>query len=248
MKVSRELDYVPMSAADVLAVIRDSYRFSEELDPESELGVDLTFASTVAEWRNACDLVSTRELGRALNAWFGVNASDAEWRAVLEPPQHATLGSVAALVASKGAVRPVAPPARLAGGECTAAGYFLAMRSLLQEAGVEASRLQPSTSLASLSADTIFELIKVMGRLAPGVMPVPRQPATAADRIIAWFMLLSLLALAFAGLIDIPWYPSACLLGLLLGVSGIIAKSRLFPSRLVFAENATLGDLARAIA
>lgn len=248
MKVARELHYVTMTPDDVLSVIRDSYRFSEELDPESEPGVDLTFASTVAEWRSACDLVSTRPLGRALNAWFGVKATDAEWREVLEPPQHATLKSVADLVASKGAVRPVAPPARLAGGECKAAGYFLAMRSLLQEAGVEASRLQPSTSLASLSADTIFELTKVMGRLAPGVMPVPRQPATVADRIIAWFMLLSLLALAFAGLIDIPWYPSACLLGLLLGVSGIIAKSRLFPGRLVFAENATLGDLARAIA
>src|SRR5689334_21722826 len=52
MKVARELHYVTMTPDDVLSVIRDSYRFSEELDPESEPGVDLTFASTVAEWRS----------------------------------------------------------------------------------------------------------------------------------------------------------------------------------------------------
>jgi hypothetical protein len=248
MKVERELDLVRMTPDDVIAAIRDGYRFSEALDPESEPGVDLTMSSTVAEWRNACDLVGTRPLGRALNTWFGVNATDTEWRAVLEPPRRVTLGLVCALIVAKGATRPVARAIRLAGAECAAAAQFLAIRSLLAGKGLAGSTLRPSTSLGTLPATGFSALVTFMGRLAPGVMPVPKEVPSLAERITGAVLGVSLLALMFAGVVDVPWYPSACFVGVLTGIVGIHASVRYAPGRFEFANDATLGTLARAAA
>src|SRR5688572_7956658 len=106
MKATRHLHQSPMRAEDVLACIRDAYRFAEELDPESEPGVTLTFESTIDEWRSACDLLAAPQLGVALNEWFGVAVGDEEWKAALEPAAQRRLRGVCEVVSRHGAQRP----------------------------------------------------------------------------------------------------------------------------------------------
>ena len=84
----------PATPEYVLAVLRDDYRQQCQYDPEAEPDVDLTFETTVAEWRNACDLVGTHDLGRAENEVWGIHRGDDEWRAILEPAKARTLGDV----------------------------------------------------------------------------------------------------------------------------------------------------------
>jgi hypothetical protein len=246
MKVERNLPQVPMAPADVLEAIRETYRFAAKLDPEAEPDVDLTLTTTVAEWRRACDLVGPRALGRALNEWFGVTASDAEWLAALEPSKRVTLAGVCGLVAAKGAMRPVAHPARLAGGECAAAGAFLTIRALLARDGGAAVGLPPSTLLSSLDGRRLVALVSVMGKLAPGVLPVPRVVTSRAARLNGWLLLTSVFALLFAGLVEAPWYPAACFAGIAAAIVGVAISSRIWPQRYEFDEPATLGAVARA--
>ena len=246
MKVERDLSHVPMSPADVLKAIRESYRFAAELDPEAEPDVDLTLATTVAEWRQACDLVGPQALGRALNEWFSVTASDAEWWAALEPSRRVTLAGVCGLVAAKGATRSFARPARLAGGECAAAGAFLTIRALLAREGGAADGLRPSTPLASLNGRSLAALMSAMGKFAPGVLPVPRVVTSRAARLNGWLLVASVFALLFAGQVEAPWYPAACFAGMAATVVGLAITSRIWPPRYEFGEPATLGAVARA--
>lgn len=173
MRHSEFLPKEPASADYVLAVLRDAYRHAEHLDPESEPNVDLTFASTVRDWRQACDLLSWRPLGRALNGWFDMELPDSAWRAVLDPSDKHTLREVCALIAAH-AQRPVSRPARIAGIECSAAGTFLVLRTLLRNAGVPVADLKPSTPLESVARRHLGELLTTAGRLVPGVIPTPQ--------------------------------------------------------------------------
>src|SRR5918999_618718 len=186
----------PATPDYVLAVLRDAYRHAEHLDPESESGVDLTFTSTIGEWRRACDLLSWRPLGRALNKWFDIALPDSAWRVVLHPSDKHTLRDVCELIAAH-AQRPISRPARIAGVECEAAGAFLVLRTMLRHAGVPVSDVRPSTPLESVARRYLGELLTTTGRLAPGIIPTPKlQHARPFDvaLILAGFGLLGLLA------------------------------------------------------
>ena len=100
MNVSYPTIDEPASPEYVLSVMQDDYRQQCQYDPEAQPDVELTFKTTVAEWRNTCDLVATRELGRAENQLWGIRLADNEWRAVLEPAKERTLADVCELIAA----------------------------------------------------------------------------------------------------------------------------------------------------
>ena len=60
MKNSYNIETEPFSPELVLEVIKDSYFQQCQYDPEAEPDIDLTFESTVDDWRNACDLVKNK--------------------------------------------------------------------------------------------------------------------------------------------------------------------------------------------
>ena len=63
MESKYETEIVPATPEYILRVIQDSYRFGCANDPDAEPGMDLTFESTVADWRMACDLLPCKKLG-----------------------------------------------------------------------------------------------------------------------------------------------------------------------------------------
>jgi hypothetical protein len=63
----------------VLEVIRDTHRHQCAFDPEADSSATLSFETTVAAWRDACDLVSTDALGAALNEVWGITVTPPQW-------------------------------------------------------------------------------------------------------------------------------------------------------------------------
>jgi hypothetical protein len=51
---------------EVLAILVDQHRLQSQVDPEAEPDALLTFDSSIADWRSACDLLGWRGLGQAL--------------------------------------------------------------------------------------------------------------------------------------------------------------------------------------
>ena len=132
----------------VLAVIQDSHRQQCYYDPEADPDVALDFESTVGAWREACDLIGWRPLGRALNREFRLNYCDDEWQTVLEPADNHTLYQVCLFIAVR-ARQPTLRPITILGASCLRAAAFRAVQDVLHNAGADVRSLRPSTPLAS---------------------------------------------------------------------------------------------------
>jgi hypothetical protein len=208
-----------MTKNDVLETIRDSYRFAQKLDPEAEPGYDLTFDTTIEDWRKACDLLAARDLGQALNAWFGVRFSDMDWMATLDPAKTATLGGVCDLVASK-AKMPDTKEFSILGTECLSAGVFLTIRTALAEEGVATEDIRPSTALEPIALKHLTPLIQTVGRVAPGVLTVPDVKYKLAFRISLW---LSFVGMCFGVLTSLTRWPGLAFLGFVIGAFGLVS-------------------------
>ena len=249
MRNSEFLPTEPATADYVLSVLRDAYRHAERLDPEAEPDVELTFASTVHEWREACDLVDWQPLGHALNRWFCIALPDSKWRAALHPSRSHTLREVCDLVAMH-ARRPIGA----GGASCEAGSTFIVLRTMLRQAGVPVADLTPSTSLESVARRHLSQLLMVAGRLAPGVIPTPR---LQSDRRYDWALNLvfsSMLGLLVAALVQAPSLIVPSVGAFLSGVagtwvfSGLPLRSVDFGSVLTFRDfvEATLAPASRA--
>jgi hypothetical protein len=149
--------------------------------------------TTVHEWREALDLVGWKALGQALNETWGTRFSPDQWFEVLEPAREKTLQGVCDLLATQ-ARRPLVPPARMLGCECATAGVFLAIRSLLVQAGASPG-LRPSTPLAPFLENWPEVFQQQISRLAPGGLLFTHKQETLTLVVILCYVFAALLVL-----------------------------------------------------
>ncbi|QEH32541.1 hypothetical protein OJF2_10180 [Aquisphaera giovannonii] len=172
MRDDRPPVLVPATPEYVLDVFGNDHRRIVRCLAGQEPDRPLTFETTVAEWQTEIDLVaSSRWIGRALNDIWQLGRPDADWRAVLEPARERTLGELCEFIASGARMRALEPLAIL-GRPCLPAGAFLAIRSLLIEAGADVEGVSPSTSLDEyvLRHRDVFQ--GPISRLAPASLPI----------------------------------------------------------------------------
>lgn len=231
----------------ILAVLRDMHRQQCQCDPEADPDAVLSFDTTVAAWRNACDLLGWREVGRAYNQYWGIECSDEDWRAVLEPAGQRRLADVCQLIAARVA-RPVIRPARLLGSTCAPAGAFLTIRSLLHEAGAPADEIAPSTPLSPYTRRFAAVFLGPVSRLAPGSLPLVQIRTPVYDSAI-WGILAGLgCLLAGAGIGDhLLMVVGVVLFATCYALTWYAARNVL-PARVQFGELRTFRDLAMVVA
>lgn len=242
------------TAKYVLAVLRDMHRQQCQCDPEADPDASLSFASTVAEWRAACDLLGWQELGRAYNQLWSINVPDSEWQSALEPAHKKRLEDVCALIA-RYVRRPEVRPTYLFGCTSSSASAFLAIRSLLHGAGANANEIAPSTPLAPYTRQYCQLFLVEISRLAPGALPLvrihtPIHDAAVRDMVCGIMAgMLCLTVGVFSGLHLIT------IAGALLFLASYslysltwIAAGRMLPESVEFGELRTFRDLAVVVA
>ena len=159
----------PMTPDDVLAIFIEWHRCQSWWDPEADPDAVIASDMTIAQWRDACDLIPWQPLGRRLNEYFRTKFTDDDWRAVLTPPGKRRLHEVCALIATR-ARREVIEPVELMGRPCEGAGAFLAIREILRDAGADVRGLAPSTPLAAYARRHLGAFMRI-ATLAPGTLP-----------------------------------------------------------------------------
>jgi hypothetical protein len=237
----------PATPEYVLAVLRDTHRQQCQHDPEADSYAVLSFDTTVAEWRDACDLLESRQLGRGFNQIWGIACPDAEWRSVLEPPRSRRLADVCQLIAVH-AARRVIRPSRLLGRTCAPAGAFLTIRSLLHEAGAPADEIAPSTPLAPFTRRFGAVFLGPISRLAPGALPLVRIRTPVHDADI-WGILVAAVCILVGPCSGIHLLTvfGVALFGLVYALTWYAARN-LLPASVEFGELRTFRDLAIAVA
>ena len=84
---------------DVLSILRDQHRHQCQHDPEAAPDIGLTFDTTVADWRYACDLVGWRQLALALNDYWETKIPLHKWKTALAEIEDSRLDVVAGVPA-----------------------------------------------------------------------------------------------------------------------------------------------------
>jgi len=237
----------PATPEYILAVFQDMHRQQCQHDPEADPDAVLSFATTTAEWRNACDLLPTRELGRAQNSQWAIQCSDHEWRAALEPCHEKTLADVCAFIAGRTS-QPRIRPARLFGRTCVSAGAFLTVRSLLHQAGALTEEITPSTQLAPYTRRYSDLFLGPISEIAPGTLPLVSIAHPVYDEA-TWGVLAGMLCLTIGVCCALPLLTIAG--GLLFALCYAfhwLVVCHLLLARVTFGDLRTFRDLANAIA
>lgn len=245
---------------EVLAIFQDEYRHTVELDPEAEPGYEISFELSIADWRQTCDLVRWKRLGRALNTQFKIDVPDAAWYAALEPEETRSLGGVCELIASR-ALLPAVQPVRIMGAACTAAGAFLTLRSLLRERGIPVTGIRPSSELEPHLRVNLSEVLWEVVGLAPGAVPTPKVHKHPLHNFFVPLFLLSFALLILSGVVAltgwlfpplVQWIPpfvGSAVVGLIwCSIIGAILTSRLPIRAVEWGGLRTFRDLAVAMA
>ena len=235
-----------VSPEQVLEIFRDFQRRMGAIDPGVDERFEPTFEAPVKAWRAAADLVRGVRLGRELNAWFGINVSDGEWRQVLEPTGTRTLRGECELIASR-AEMPVLKPYPAGEGGSWTVGAFLVVRLLLAAQGVTVSGIRPSSPLTDVSWPHFGRFMTDVSMLAPGVLP----PLEIRDRLHRALLFTWLAALVAGGcgshleltvLAGVAW-PAALML-----FAGMVVVSRRAPSSVTLGSLTTFRDLTELLA
>ena len=243
------MDTVPATPEYVLSVLREWHRRAVGYESEVDADSDLSAESTVDFWLDESDFSGWNDVGRWQNDVWKIRCTDEEWRAVLKPARKRTVGGVCDLIA-RHATRRKLRPARLLGRECLPAGAFLAVRTLLSEAGADVEDLAPSTPLAEWTRRHLNVFLWPIANLAPGALPPVRvrYPLQSVGCLATGLGLV----LAFLGLLC-PM-PSIATLGGFLAASaflmifGFSLATGGRPESVTFGELRTFRDLAVAIA
>ncbi|AGA25037.1 hypothetical protein [Singulisphaera acidiphila] len=230
----------------VLAVLRDSHRQQCQFDPEADAHIELTFETTIDEWRAACDLLECQYLGRGLDTQWKLDRSSEVWCTVLEPAKERTLRELCEFIALT-ARRPVIEPVIVLGRKCLAASAFFVIRSMLRNAGADVDSVTPSTPLDQYTRRHLGVFLGSISKLAPGALPNVKLDTSLDDMSNVGLMLG--LCIAFAGcFISALTATTGVILALVSWATPWLAAHYLPPPKAQFGSLRTFRDLAILVA
>jgi hypothetical protein len=175
---------------EVLAILVDQHRHKSQVDPEAEREVMLTFDSSIADWRFACDLVGWRGLGRALNDEWEMSLSMTGWREILEPADKRTLRILCDRISLEAEIESL-PELGFLGCSSPEGRALRAIRAVLLRLGTQREQIRATAPLTPLLSRYGWRLLSPCLRLAPGALP-PIQHVGRIRRTI-WAVMASLL-------------------------------------------------------
>jgi hypothetical protein len=237
----------PATPDHVLRVLVDAHRQQCQFDPAADPDIALTFDTTVADWRAACDLVGWRSLAHSMNDWWHIQRSDEEWRAVLEPASERRLRDVCEFIAED-ATMPLLHASRLLGASCHSASAFKAILDALAAAGASVTGLRPSSSLDLFLRRYPQVFLDDISRLAPGALPPVKIRTPIYNAAILGFVLFLVVA-GIADRLDASSFVLFCiLLAAVCYAMTWIAAKYIGPSSVEFGGLKTFRELAQLVA
>jgi hypothetical protein len=152
---------------DILNIFIEQHRLCSPLDPEADPSAELSFNSTIDDWRAANDLLPWKQLSEFLNQEFNISPTEEEWKNVLTPASTRTLKDLCELI-SKHSTHVDIKPKNLLGQECLSSAVFLTLRKYLERRQVNVSDLRPSSLLTPYLEKYFSEMVEQTTIVANG--------------------------------------------------------------------------------
>ena len=249
MEFTKCIIQTPATPEYILNVFKDEYRHAceyEETDP-----VELTFDTTIRDFRGVGDLLEWKQLGKAYNEWFGIEFDNAKWKSLFKPEYKKKLGQLCSEIA-KHTYQEKIRPISIFGKQCYKGGIFFVLKSKLAEAGANVEKLAPSSDLAEYTRLYPEVFLNFSAKYFPNVIPPVKISASTGNIILIGSMLAGLLLLA-AGAIYSKYLNDNSILGVIFTILGVLivlfsyilvwVTSCMPPSSVKFGDLETFRDL-----
>ncbi|KGO85544.1 hypothetical protein [Flavobacterium suncheonense] len=156
--MKHEIEQV-LTPLDILNIFIEQHKLCSPLDVEADPYAELSFNSTIDDWRDANDLLPWLPLSKFLNEEFQISVTEEEWKSVLTPSSVRTLKDVCELI-SKYSSKQNIQPIKLFGQECLSAAVFLTLKKYLAKRHVDVSEIRPSTLVTEYFEKYFSEMIE----------------------------------------------------------------------------------------
>jgi hypothetical protein len=230
---------------EVLAILVDQHRLQSQVDPEAEPDALLTFDSSIADWRSACDLLGWRGLGQALNEEWGLSLSMTAWRDLLEPAGQRSLRILCEAISCQAQIESL-PDKGFLGCRSSEGRALRALRDVLLRLGVPRHEIQATTPVAPFLSRYGWRLLSPCLRFAPGALPSIKHVGRMRRVLLLLMGSLMIASIGLALFRSPLGAPSLCLA--LLCMLLLWIPHPIFRGSLVLPGVATLGDLATCLA
>ena len=165
METRYPVNYVPATPEYVLAVLLDRSR--QEWGAKAPIEPVMLDSPVDTLWE-ACDFYNGDDIYLSSMEWFDLWGTN--WFDTLFSGKLDTVRDFCALIASR-TTMPQVPLVSFCGKTCEPASVFLAVRSLLAEAGADVRELTPSTSLHEFTRHHTELFLGKIAMLGPGSLP-----------------------------------------------------------------------------
>ncbi len=191
---ARPLQMRPMTPDEVVELLQSHHDFLGRDAGADRIVVskDTRVKDLVWCWPgDDCSIRKWPSAARILNDLFDMDVPLSEWRLVLTPMRRKTIQEIAEFVAERALV-PEVPAFSLLGKPCRTAGAFLTIQAMLEERGVDTSKLSPGTCLSEYARSGMPEIYMQLMRAAPSLLPriEPTYRGELGNLFLAGFLLL----------------------------------------------------------
>jgi hypothetical protein len=204
------------SKDDILEILTSSYNLQAEFDPVVIKGMELSFQTTIFDWRDTCDLIEPKKLANIYYESFNLKTPISELEKLFLDEDKTTILDFCEYI-SEHAEKQNIEPLKLLGQNCQTASLFKALKQNLTEKGADTSSLKPSSEINPFFLKYGGILTDEVNRIAPGTISQFEFKANKLSRIGQ-----SLMIIGFIAGIVIWWIWSFHWLLLLPIISGIV--------------------------
>lgn len=190
-------EFTKYASEEILQILIDFYHFQSNFDPEVDKGQDLTFQTTIKEWRKICDLLEPNKLAKLYHELFDLKTDTSDLIDLLNKEEENTLQVFCDYIAQNAIKEKVNPIISL-GMECQEAAIFKTLKDKLDKRGIDTKDFKPSTEFAPFFDKHASVLIEIISKLAPGSLTHYEIKNSIIGKLGAFLLLISIIILIIA--------------------------------------------------
>jgi len=226
------------SPEEILQILNDSYHCQMAFDPEVYPGADLTFATTISEWRELCDLLKYKTLAKVEHEIFNLTTPLSELEAILFT--DTTLLEFCRYISEHAVKQKVSPIIHM-GQSCMKAAIFKTLIANLQACGIDTRQIKPSSKMEPLFMKHGGAFITEVSKLAPGALSKFEYEDNWISKTGSAFFLLFFFSII---IVPVIWHFHWILFApLFTGIALMIVGSKFSPAKLVTGGYDTVREL-----
>ncbi len=241
MKNNQITKYQP---EEILELLKAFYNFQSVFDPEVDKGCELTFDTTIEDWRMICDLLEPKELADYYHEFFSLSTPRIELEEILNNQRFNTLRDFSNYI-SKNAVKEKVVSIKLLGNDCLEAAIFKTLMSKLNKQGVDTTNIKPSSPFQPFFDNNLEAIMETANKLVPGSISTFEHEE---NETTIWGWRITILGILAVIIISIFWsFNWLLLIPVITGIVFISIGLKKEPKKYVIGGYETIGELIKGM-